>query len=661
MGKTVATVVGVVAAVVIAVAAPYLAPIALTALGITATATAVAIATAIIGATLAIGVSLAFKALGVGAVPSAKVTGTPQVFRQSITDSFIAYGERRLGGLLVFFHPRVSGSDHYRYFVIACAGHRCKGAVTFKLNDEDVTVDAGTGLVTSGKYANAAWLWFKRGTETDIANATLVAECGGKWTADHKGLGIAALEAKFKMTDAVVAAGMPNMTVVAEGRDEILDTRDGVAKYTRNGVLIIYDWMRLPREEGGFGAYADEIPDDDWISAQANVCDETVNGNPRYALDAVLTTGSPPGEVRDAFIVNVAGRYTYSGGKHLIRPGYWVPVSITLDEKDLAGGIRVSPFLPPDMAATEVQGTYINPDDGYQGAPFTTKSSGAVDVLQIDLDLAFTSVLDQANRVATIMLNRALAEKSIVWPMNCVGIGVNALDTVQVHIGADPDGNYGLNNYAWWVASWGLSADYGVVLKLQEESAAIYAEPVPIAPVAVGTIDKASTVLTVAEISALITNSSPLNPDATTPVLTASSTAIFVKNHARQYSDKTVTVDGNTSGQVLDEDMQPILDEAGDPILDESGSTAGGVAPAATGKLNHVGYVDADRAGGAVVYVVSTNLYDVTNSGAGGANPFMHYLGSVDVPSAGSSASNSGNVAAPPGYYPPPSGGGALP
>jgi hypothetical protein len=94
------------------------------------------------------------------------------------------------------------------------------------------------------------------------ANSTFVAECGGKWTSAHRGDGVAAIYAKFKLTDAVVQAGMPNITAVIDGKDDILDPRDATQKFTSNGALVFYDWMKILREEGGFGAYADEIPDE---------------------------------------------------------------------------------------------------------------------------------------------------------------------------------------------------------------------------------------------------------------------------------------------------------------------------------------------------------------------------------------------------------------
>jgi hypothetical protein len=477
LGKTVGMIVAIVAAVAIAVAAPYLAPIALGALGITATATAVAIATAVIGMALSIGVSIAFKALGVGAPKAENQVGPPQVFRQSISDAFMVYGKRRVGGLMVFFHSIQGGTGaHFRYFVVAVAGHRSKQVDQWMLNDELVSVD-GAGKVTSGKYANNAWLWFQRGLSTETANATFVAECGGKWTTAHRGDGVTAIYAKFKLTDDVVQAGMPNITAVIEGKDDILDPRDGTHKYTNNGPLVFYDWMAIPREEGGFGAYDDEIPVDSWISAQANVADETVGGEPRYALDAYLTTGSSPAEVRDAMIVNMAGTYSFSGGKHLMRPGYWVPPSATLSEDDLASAIQVSPFMPADAAANEVQGTFIDPAANYQGQPFATQTVASTDIKQLNVDLAFITSLNRANRIAAIMLKRAECEKTVIWPMNIAGIGLRALDTVQLD-----STRYGLNNYAWVVSNWALSADYGVVLQLREENADIYDDASSVTP-----------------------------------------------------------------------------------------------------------------------------------------------------------------------------------
>jgi hypothetical protein len=612
LGKTVGLIVAVVAAVVIAVAAPYLAPLALAAVGIAATTTAIAIATAVIGIALSVGLSLAMRAAGLGAPKAKNQIGPPQVFRQAITDSFIAYGKRRLGGLLVFFHSRQdTGGAHYRYFVVACAGHRCQGVVSWMLNDEVVTID-GSNKVTSGKYANNAWLWFQRGLASETANATFVSECGGKWTTGHKGNGVAAIYAKFKLTDDVVSAGMPNITTVVEGRDEILDPRDASTGYTDNAALVFYDWMKMPREEGGFGAYADEIPDDSWISAQANVCDEDVAGTPRYTINAVLTTGAAPAEVRDAMIVNMAGTYTFSAGKHLMRPGYWVPVSVTLSEDDLAGPIEVSPFFPADTAANQVQGTFIDPASGYQGAPFTTQAVEAADIKQIDLDLAFTTNLSQADRIAAIMLKRAQCEKTVLWPMNIMGLNVAAMSTVQLD-----SSRYGLSNYAWTVSNWALSADYGAVLSLREENEEIYDDGTPATPVTPPTVVQ------------------PTEPVSTTGEVMATIANSYI-------TELSFSVD--TSGNVTVSDHNRVyVGPAKTATVAVTGATVTAPGGTASGDVVAVYYDDPTLAGGAVTYQmlvlpaadVAAGTADSSPSNFSATNPYRHQVGIATVPATG--------------------------
>jgi hypothetical protein len=622
LGKVVGAIAMVVVAVAIAVAAPYLAPLALYALGIAVTATTLAIATAVITIGLTLAASLAFRALGVGAPSAKNQAGPPQVFRQSISNSFIVYGKRRVGGLLVFFHAKQdSGGAHFRYFVIACAGHRCQGVVSWMLNDETVTVD-GSGKVTSGKYANAAWLFFQRGLASETANATFVAECDGKWTSAHKGSGVAAIYAKFKLTDDVVQAGMPNITAVIEGRDEIVDPRTATTGYTRNAALIFYDWLQISREEGGFGAFPDEIPEDSWLSAQANVCDEVVDGSPRYALDAVIQTGAAPSEIRDVMVVNQAGTYTYSGGKHLMRPGYWVPPSATLRESDLAGPITVSPFMGSDVAANEVQGTYISPEANYNAAPLTTWSMVGDEVKQLDVDLAFVTNKDQGDRILAIMGKRAQAEKTVTWPENIVGLKRRAMDTVQLD-----SARYGLSNYAFTIASWQFSADFGAVMTLREENAEIYDDGTPVAPVTPPEPQvPTAPVQTMADITATIGNS--YITGLTFSV--ADNGNVTVSDHNRVYvgpsKTGTVAVDGAT-------------------VPAPGGTTAGDVVA--------VYYDDPELAGGAVVYqmlVLTGGTGDLSPSSFSAANPYRHQVGVAEVPAAGATTGGGSDLG---------SGGGA--
>jgi len=447
----------------VAVYAPQLSA-ALVASGVSTTAAAAITAVASLAVTAAASYAVSLTA----PKPSAATAG-PSIFRQAISNSFLIYGKRRVGGLLCFYHP--VGKD-FRYYVVAVAGHRCKGVTRWYLGDDEVTVDA-SGLVLSGTYANNAWLWFARGTDDQVANSTFVAETQGKWSANHRGRGAALIYAKFKMVDAVVQAGMPNITAEVEGKDDIVDPRTGVAGYTRNAALIFYDWLRLAREEGGFGAYEDEI-DDDWVAAQANVCDEACElpgggTEARYEMDCYITTGAAPSEVRDTLVTCCAGSFTYSGGKMLMRPGYYVPPSATLLESDLAGAINVPALLAGDQTATEMTGTYIDPSNLYQPRDVPSRSTDSDEVRQSSIDLPHITSGTRAQRILEIALRKSQAERRVTWPMNIVGIGIATMDTVQL-----ASTRYGLSNYSFQVASWGLSQDFSVVLQLEETGPEIF-------------------------------------------------------------------------------------------------------------------------------------------------------------------------------------------
>lgn len=458
-----------VAIIAVAVAVAYFAPALLPGL-IGSGALATAVTAAVVSTAVAVAASAAISVFA--RKPSALEAGPPGVFRQAIANSFIVYGKRLVGGLLIFFHPRVVGKDHYRYFVIAVAGHQCKGVVQWVLSDDVVSVD-GAGKVISGTYANNAWLWFYRGDVGQIAHPTFVAETDGKWTSAHRGQGTALIYAKFKMTDDVVQAGMPVIRVEIEGKDDILDVRTGERGYTRNAQLIFRDFLAMPREEGGFGCYPDEL-DDDWDSAQANVCDEAVplkagGTEPRYAFDCYITTGAAPSEVRDTFVTCCAGAFTYSGGKMLMRPGYYVPPSATLQEDDLAGPITVPAMLAGDQVATEVTGTFIDPSALYQPADAPTRSVPSDDIRQISIDMPHVTSGTMGQRVMEIALRKAQAERRVTWPMNIMGIAISPLDTVQL-----ATARYGLSNYAFQTVGWGLSQDFSVVVQLEETGPEIF-------------------------------------------------------------------------------------------------------------------------------------------------------------------------------------------
>jgi hypothetical protein len=616
MGKVLRVVATIAIAVGIAVLAAPTGGLSLALAG--ALSVSATVASAVIATGLSLIAGLAMQAIA-GKPSTAGSTSSPQTFRQSITNARILYGRRRAGGVIVFFHPRTVGKKFYRYFVVAITGHRCKGIVQFMLNDEVVSVD-GSGKVTSGPYANAAWLWFERGDENAAANSTFTSECAPKWTTAHRGRGVSKLYAKFEMTDAVVGAGFPNMTVIVDGKDDIRDPRTGVVGFTRNAIAVFYDWMRMPREEGGFGAYADEMPDDAWLSAQANVCDEQVplragGSEERYAFDSLIEVGSAPADIRQTFVTCCAGTYTYSGGRHLMRPGYWVPVTATLDEDDLAGPISVPLLADEGEIATEVSGTFIDPSTLYQPQPVPTRSISSIDIRQADYDLPHVTSHPRGQRILEIMLRRANGELRVNWPMNVVGIGVAAMDTVQL-----ATARYGLSNYSFSIDSWGLSQDFGVALSMKQEDPEFYdwSADMELLPGEVPQIDRATPILDVSALQLAIAGSFPIGLTITA----AADGTITISDHVRRYNDGHADV--NVTGKAI----------------------ASGLA---AGDFRAIGYDDADRVGGAVTYVLDP---DDINARASPDHPGRHYIGYAIIPTAGSPPSSGGGATPPGGRCP---------
>lgn len=506
MGKIVKIVAGIaIAAVAIALAAPTGGLSIAGALSLTGiTASVVGAIGAAVFATVA---TLALNALI--PPPGSKAAANAENYAQSLADSQIIIGKCRAMSLkMAFFHP--VGKD-YRYFVWVVAGHRVKGLLCWYLNDEVVTVDA-SGKVTSGKYAGNAWLWFERGDHDAVANPTFVAECGGKWTANHRGRGIPKIYAKFKMTDAVVQAGRPIITCEVEGADDIYDPRDDTTGYSNNAILAFYWWMALPREEGGFGCYPDEI-DWDWVAAEANVCDEVVplqsgGTEPRYALDGFMATGADPSAVRSILIENMAGRFTYSGGLMLARPGYWVPVSAKISEDDLTDAIAYDLLAPSDQRVTEISASWNDPDRLYAADDVAARSVPSTDVAQGSIDLPFVKSRTRVQRIQQIRLRQAAAERTLSVPLNINGLGIAPMDTVML----DTTRYASLANTAFSVSNWSISPEFGVPLGLREENEEMYAwsiadeidrgavqsidraEPIPEAAATAETADKAGAV-----------------------------------------------------------------------------------------------------------------------------------------------------------------------
>lgn len=192
------------------------------------------------------------------------------VVRSAIAARNLIYGRAVTSGPLLFAHTS-GGSKEYLHLVVALAGHEIDGVEKIYFNDVEVGALDGAGNVTTGRFAGYARIKIYLGTSTQTADADLVSESGGIWTANHRCQGVAYLYVRLRHSYDVYAGGLPNIKAQVRGK-KVYDPRDAATRWTDNAALIARDYLLNPL---GLLADAAEI-DETYAAAAANVCDERV-------------------------------------------------------------------------------------------------------------------------------------------------------------------------------------------------------------------------------------------------------------------------------------------------------------------------------------------------------------------------------------------------
>ena len=194
----------------------------------------------------------------------------------------------------------------------------------------------------------------------------LLSGSNGLWTSAHQLLGRTAVYLRLQYSQNLFANGLPTISLLLNGKNDILDPRTGVAGYTENSALCIADYLAQP--SWGFKAsYGTEIPTAPLITA-ANICDEAVplaaGGNePRYSCNGTFPLSTKRGEVLQNMLTSCGGRITYSGGQFVIHPAGWPGLALYI------GGPQNGNWTPngataPDFTITATPASQTVPASG---------------------------------------------------------------------------------------------------------------------------------------------------------------------------------------------------------------------------------------------------------------------------------------------------------
>ncbi|WP_349366787.1 MAG: phage tail protein [Nitratireductor rhodophyticola] len=328
-------------------------------------------------------------------------------------------------------HVNTYGNDNgWLQDVYQLSDYPCTSLERVAINGEWVTLDAPDGngyrKVTSGEYANLAWIKFLDGTQT-TAEAELVSSANpsGRWGASCVGLGCAYAIVKAKY-DREKTVGMPDVFFELKGA-KLYDWRkdstvggsgphrwnDPVThEWTDNPIVIEYNYRRGLSVNGdlfcGMEMQASDLPLDKFTAA-ANVCDEVVEGEKRYRCSIMLDCTATHGD-------NIQSLMKSCGGVVIDAPdGSWPmvgaaqPVIATITDDDLVVGEQVRWQAKRSMSelVNSISGTHPDPGQLWSMAGYEAivlDSAIVVDRRTRDLAMDFPTVMSarQAKQLASI-------------------------------------------------------------------------------------------------------------------------------------------------------------------------------------------------------------------------------------------------------------------
>jgi hypothetical protein len=400
----------------------------------------------------------------------------------------IIYGRTRIGGVVVFDdahdqYGNSSGSNNdYLSRIIVFAGHEVDnfekvylGRYELSLTGDNVTsaqeIDengnpVGSSTTKFNNYLKVRRLVGNHNASLDSnAMGTFTAFSGNSsqgfsddWTSNHKLLDYAHLALVFKYEDGVWDDGLPEVTARIRGK-KVYDPRAGGSPdWSDNPALIVRDF--LTDTTHGMGESSDNI-DDDMVELAANICDATdwdTNAPKRYTCNGAWTTSQAPVDIVQQLMTSCAGYLWYAQGKWRVKAGKYVAPTITLTEDDLRSPLSVATRHSRRDNFNTVRGTFRGPATNYQFTDYpavTSPSFVSVDnnvEATLDLSLPFTDTPEEAQRLATIALEKQRSQITVNGSFGMKAFELQVGDNVNI-----TNSRFGWTNKLFEVVAWGLS------------------------------------------------------------------------------------------------------------------------------------------------------------------------------------------------------------
>lgn len=325
-------------------------------LGITSVTTA-AIVNAAVGTALVVGASYAVAKLTAPKMPRPADGNTER--RDNLAVRFFPYGLCKVSGPVLFLEV----NDH-NLLKITAVSARELGAMDYLVVDGH-----GSGIPLSGGISGSDGSWSNwtasgtqygnvrthRGTDTQAADAMLMANYPGLWTSDHRLRGIAYVAALFETPEGELAGekfqeafptGEPTLGVIGGVKlyDPRKDSTNGGSgshrmndptswEFSDNQRLACLDWLTW---RDGYAKDWSRIDWSTWVP-QINMADDAIalkagGTEPRYRIATIVSLDEPKSRVLRR-ILDAGDQQLFMTAAGLIgsRGGIWQAPTVSLD------------------------------------------------------------------------------------------------------------------------------------------------------------------------------------------------------------------------------------------------------------------------------------------------------------------------------------------
>jgi hypothetical protein len=402
--------------------------------------------------------------------------------RSSLANHEIVYGRVKKGGSVVYLEA--SGTnDEFLHMIIVLASHSCDSIEEVYFGDILVGSELASGANDSqtftieADYVGKLVLYAQLGAHT-AAFSSITSDSPANWTTNHILTGHTFLYMKMSYDRELYRRGIPSVTVVMKGKDDIYDPRIKFRRYTNNQALCCLDYLR---HENGVGILEADVDMQSFEDAADHADDSllTTTGGanePRYAVSGVISVDRRPLDHLEELQKAGAAYITRSQGVWKYTRAEYLAPTLTLDESDLAGGLQFTPSASKEGRLNTVKGVYVSSENNYEATDYPNVIYDAYitadqEELQASIDYNFVDSPYQAQRLGKIAIERSRYGMMVS--------GIFKLNTLILDIGSRLNLTItalGINSAVFVVLDMGLSLAGGISLTLRQDDASIYTD-----------------------------------------------------------------------------------------------------------------------------------------------------------------------------------------